>query len=171
MAKFALKIPGLKKFNHLATTNIFVLAIRLVQIFFSGCILGIMAYYISQQNSRKEKVPRSFVFSLIVPIFSILTQFNYILDYNYYLFFLWDFAISMGYLISFFWLFDKVEDYLPCKWGAFNPFGTDRCAQTRSVLVMQIIETVLWFTTAVFAAFQVYRTKKTMTEKVMEAFA
>lgn len=158
-------IPKLRTIKSLATVNLFVLAVRLVQLFFAGVILGIMAYFINLENQAKSRVTRSFIFSLVTPIFSIITQFNYLIDYDYFLFFVWDFAICLGYLISFFWLYDTVQDYLTCKWGSFNPFGNDRCAQVRSVMVMQIIESVLWLTTSVIAGYDVWRAKRLIKKK------
>lgn len=154
------RTPKVVYVRSLATTNLFVLAIRLVQVFFAGVILGIMAYYISLLSKDKAYIPSSFTFSLVVPVFAIVTQFVYCFKFDHYLYFIWDLAIGLGFLISFFWLHDYVRDQLTCGWGSFNPFGSDRCAQTRSVFVMQIILAVLWAATSVLQAFAVWRAKR-----------
>lgn len=152
--------PKVVYIRSLATINLFVLAIRLVQVFFAGCVLGIMAYYISLLNQQSAHVPYSFTFALVVPCFAILTQFIYCFRFNHKLYFIWDFCIGIGFLLSFFWFFDGVRGSLSCSWGAFNPFGTDRCAQTRSVFVMQIILTVLWMVTSIITVFADWRSKR-----------
>ncbi|VVT51597.1 uncharacterized protein SAPINGB_P003149 [Magnusiomyces paraingens] len=154
------KTPQVVYIRSLATINLFVLAIRLVQIFFAGVILGIMAYYLNILHNDKTHIPSSFIFALVVPVFAILTQFIYCFRFEHHLYFLWDLAIGLGFLISFFWFHDTVSDQLSCGWGAFNPFGSDRCAQTRSVFVMEIILTVLWIATAAIQAFGIWRTKR-----------
>lgn len=153
-------VPKVKVIRSLATVNLFVLSIRLVQIFFEGVVLGIMAYYIQLLNDANSSIPSSFTFLLVACVFAIITQFIYCFKYTHNLYFLWDFAIALGFLIGFFWLYDYVKDTLPCGWGAFNPFGSDRCAQTRSVLVICIILACLWLGTSIINAFSVWKKKR-----------
>ncbi|VVT50634.1 uncharacterized protein SAPINGB_P002829 [Magnusiomyces paraingens] len=150
----------IRRVESLATSNILLILVRFSQIFFAGVILGIMASYIKTQRKAHETVYRSYVFALCVPVFSLTTQIIYCLEYERILYFLWDFAIGLGYLVSMFWLYDKVEDYLICRWGSFNPFGSDWCPQTRSVIVAQIIQASLWAATAAYGFYGVYKTKK-----------
>lgn len=153
------------RLKSLATANLFILAIRLVQVFFAGCVTGIMAYYIKLNTGSGEKAPSPFVFSLVVAVSAIVTQLIYCFSFYHRLTFLWDAAVGCGFIISMFWNLNYVSP-LSCKWGAFNPFGTDRCAQTRSVLVMQIILAIMWFITSFIGAFQLWRLSKAPAQKL-----
>lgn len=150
-------IPKVTRLTSLASTNLFVLAIRLVQFFFSGVVLGVMAYYINLQLTSGYKASSPYIFVLVVAAFAMLTQFAYCFSYNHNLFFLWDWFLAVFWILSFFWLLNFVSDDLYCGWSSFNPFGGDRCAQTRSVLIIQIIETILW---AITGAIQLYDTRR-----------
>lgn len=161
-------VPKFSQLSALASTNLFVLALRLVQFFFSGVVLGVLAYYIDIQRSNHEKSSSPYVFSLVVATISMLTQFLYCFTYEHQLYFLWDLCNAVGWLLAFFWLLDFVGDGLTCGWGAFNPFGGDRCSQTRSVLVMQIIVAVMWFVTSGVQAYKVWKHRghKMVSEKI-----
>lgn len=159
-----LKLRNIK--DSFTTSNAFILLIRFVQLFFGGVILGIMAYYINLQRLAHQRVLRAYTFALTSAVMALATQLLYCIDYEHTLFFVWDLAVGLGYLIAMFWLLDTTEPYLWCKWSSFNPFGADRCAQTRSVLVMQIIETCLWCATAAFGFYKVYQTKRELLQKL-----
>ena len=161
-------LPKVTRLTSLASTNLFVLALRLVQFFFSGVVLGVMAYYINMQIKAvpAEKASSPFIFVLVVATFSMMTQFMYCFSYQHRLFFLWDAALSVGWILSFFWLLNFVSSSLDYGWGAFNPFGSDRCSQTRSVLVIQIILCVLWAVTAAIQAYDVWRGKRVIATKI-----
>lgn len=159
-------LPKVTHLTSLASTNLFVLALRLVQFFFSGVVLGVMAYYISTQLSAGQDASSPFIFVLAVACFSMATQFAYCFSYQHKLFFLWDFFIAIFWILSFFWLLNSVSPSLTCGWGAFNPFGSDRCSQTRSVLVIQIILTVLWAVSGAIQAYDVWRGKRIIATKI-----
>lgn len=159
-------LPKVTKLTALASTNLFVLAIRLVQFFFAGVVLGVMAYYIDTQLAAKTDASSPYIFALVVAAFSMFTQFAYCFSYQHKLFFLWDLFIGVFWILSFFWLLNFVSGSLTCGWGAFNPFGADKCAQTRAVLVIQIILTVLWIATAAIQAFDVWRNKRVIATKI-----
>lgn len=161
--KFA---PHMKRLSELASTNLFVLALRLIQFFFSGVVLGIMAYYIDLQRKQGRSASSPFVFSLVVAIISMATQFLYCFSYEHNFFWLWDEGNAIAWLLAFFWLLNFVGGSLPCGWSSFNPFGSDRCAQTRSVLVIQIIMAVSWVVTGAFSAFKVWKHKGHHARKV-----
>lgn len=150
------------RLRSLASTNLLILAIRLVQFFFAGVVLGIMAYYIDTQRSDGEKASSPYVFSLVVVITALLTQIIYCFNYQHRLFFLWDIAIAIAILLSFFWFLNSAQQYLECGWSSFNPFGSDRCSQTRSVFVMQIILAILWFLTGAIQAYDVWRARRSL---------
>lgn len=157
---------GIKYVRRLTTVNLFVFVIRLVQSFFAGVVTGIMAYYIHLLKLAHQTVPAHFIFALVVPVFALTTQIIYCLEYEHNLYFLWDLCTAIGFLLSFFWFYDGVRSTLTCGWGAFNPFGADRCAQTRSVLVMQIILASLWLCTALMGAYSRIRNKKELIAKL-----
>lgn len=150
-------IPHISSLSALASANLFVVAIRLVQFFFTGVVLGIMAYYIHLELSLKESASSPFCFTLVVAIVSMITQFAYCVWAEHRLLWLWDVCNGIGWLLSFFWLLNFVGSELTCSWKAFNPFGSDRCAQTRSVLVIQIIVAILWFLTGACQLYRVWR--------------
>lgn len=164
--RFPLQDAQVKYIRKLTTVNLFIFAIRLVQIFFEGVVVGILSYYSNLFRISQSKVPSHFIFALVVSVFAILTQFIYCFNYEHKLYFLWDLCVAVGFVVSFFWLYDGVESSLTCKWGAFNPFGSDRCAQTRSVFVMEIILAVLWLVTAVVGGFANWRAKKELVAKI-----
>lgn len=159
-------LPKITKLTALASTNLFVLALRLVQFFFSGVVLGIMAYYINTQIQDGDSASSPYVFTLVVSAFAMLTQFMYCFSYQHRLFFLWDIFLAVFWILSFFWLLNYVNPNLTCKWGSFNPFGSDRCAQTRSVLVLQIVQTALWALSGAIQAYDVFRGKRYIATKV-----
>lgn len=150
-------LPKVTRLTSLASTNLFVLAIRLVQFFFSGVVLGVMSYYINLQLTSGYKASSPFIFVLVVAAFAIFTQFGYCFSYNHRLFFLWDLFLAVFWILSFFWLLNSVSNDLYCGWGSFNPFGGDRCAQTRSVLIIQIVQTILWAITGFIQAYDTWR--------------
>lgn len=157
--------PKVTRLTALASTNLFVLAIRLVQFFFSGVVLGVMAYYIELQRDAGETPESPFIFTLAVSVFAILTQFIYCFSYQHRLYFLWDICIAIAILLSFFWLLNAVDDSLTCGWSSFNPFGSDRCAQTRSILIIQIVLAILWAITGLIQAYDVWRGKRILATK------
>lgn len=159
-------LPKFTKLTSLASTNLFVLAIRLVQIFFEGVVLGVIADYISIQLSEGLSASSPYVFTVVVSCFSILTQFAYCFSYQHKLFFMWDAVIAVFWIMSFFWLLNMVGDYLSCGWSSFNPFGADRCSQTRSVLIIQIVLTILWAITSAIQGFDVWRGKRIIAAKI-----
>lgn len=164
--RFPLQDASVKYVRRLTTVNLFIFAIRLVQVFFEGVIVGILSYYVTLFRQSGQHVPSHFTFSLVVGVFAILTQVIYCFNYEHKLYFLWDLGTCVGFVVSFFWFYDGVEGSLTCKWGAFNPFGADRCAQTRSVFVMQIILASLWFFTALMGGYANWRARKELVAKV-----
>lgn len=140
MANYAAKL------RSLATVNLAILAIRLIQFFFAGMILGLMGYFIHQELKAGKSATSPYCFVLVVAIVTIITHFVYCFSFYHKLTFLWDLALATGWLISFFWVLNYVQP-LPCTWSAFNPFGSDHCAQVRAVLIIQIVISVLWYIT------------------------
>lgn len=134
------------KLRSLATVNLAVLAIRLIQFFFAGMELGLMAYFIQQELSVGDEASSPYCFVLVIAVVNIITHFIYCFSFYHKLTFLWDLAIATGWLISFFWMLNYVQP-LSCGWSAFNPFGDDHCSQQRAVLVIQIVISVLWYLT------------------------
>ncbi|CAN6645834.1 hypothetical protein TRVA0_021S01244 [Trichomonascus vanleenenianus] len=152
-------MPPIAKLKSLATTNLAVLCLRLVQFFFAGVEVGIMGYYIKLQLSNGDKASSPYIFVLVVGVFTMLTQFIYCFNYYHRMTFLWDAAVATGWLLSFFWLLNYVSP-LACGWSSFNPFGSDKCGQTRSVLTMEIILAVLWFFTAFLGLLDLFKARR-----------
>ena len=138
--------------KSLATTNLAILSLRLIQFFFAGVVVGIMGFFIKQQIIVGLLASSPYIFVLVVGVVTMLTQFIYCFSVRLLLAFAWDGALATGWLISFFWLLNFVQP-LPCGWNAFNPFGSSQCGQTRSVLVIQIVLAILWYLTAVVGLF------------------
>lgn len=153
------------KLRALASTNLFILATRLVQFFFAGVVMGIMAYYIDQQRKEGLKASSPYVFSLFVTITAMLTQIIYCFNIQGNLFYLWDGALGVAFLLSFFWYLNFAGGYLTCKWTAFNPFGSDRCGQIRAVFIIQIILAILWFFTGTLQAIALFRSRRYVAAK------
>lgn len=159
-------LPKVTYLTALASTNLFVLAIRLVQFFFSGVVLGVIASYIDLQLKAGDDASSPYIFILTVAAISMATQFGYCFSYQHKLFFLWDLFLAVFWILSFFWLLNFVSGSLTCSWTAFNPFGSDKCAQTRSVLVIQIVLTLLWTITGLIQAYDVHRGKRVYATKI-----
>jgi hypothetical protein len=134
------------KLRSLATVNLAILAIRLIQFFFAGMVMGLMAFFIQQEIKAGQDASSPYCFVLVVAVVTIITHFIYCFSFYHKLTFLWDLALATGWLISFFWVLNFVQP-LPCSWSAFNPFGEDHCSQQRAVLVIQIVISVLWYIT------------------------
>lgn len=164
--RFPLQNASVKYIRKITTVNLFIFVVRLVQIFFEGVTVGILAYFIQLFHQNNQRVPSHFVFSLVAGVFAILTQIIYCFRYEHKLYFLWDLGVAVGFVVSFFWFYDGVGGQLTCKWGSFNPFTADRCVQTRSVFIMQIILAVLWLFTSLMGALANWRSKKELIAKV-----
>jgi hypothetical protein len=154
------------KLRSLASTNLFILALRLIQFFFGGVVMGIMAYYIDIQLKAGLKAPSPYVFSLVVALSALFTQIIYCFSFEMKKAFVWDVAVGIGFLLSFFWFLNFAGGYLSCGWSSFNPFGSDRCAQTRSVFILQIILAILWFLTGLLQAIDFIRARRYVAAKV-----
>jgi hypothetical protein len=144
------------RLRSLATTNLAVLVLRLIQFFFAGMEVGIIAYWIKTQRANGLDASSPYVFTLVVGVGTMLTQFLYCFDRTHRLLCLWDVCIGVAWILSFFWLLNFVSP-LSCAWSAFNPFGTDHCGQVRAVLVIQIVLCVLWLLTALIGLVGLFR--------------
>jgi hypothetical protein len=136
------------KVKSLATTNLLILIFRLVQFFFAGVVCGIVAWYIHQQTTPTGSASSPYVFSIIVAIATILTQFIYCIDFSHRLVFLWDLVLGYTWIMAFVWLLDSSRP-LPCGWSAFDPFGNAGCGKIRGVLIFQIVLACMWIITAI----------------------
>lgn len=143
----------------LATTNLIILILRLVQVFFAGIVLGIMANFIKDQKNNGDSASSPYVFDLVVATASILTQIIYCFNFYHRLVCLWDICLAVGWLLSMFWLLNK-ENPISCSWSAFNPFGTNSCGQIRGVLISQIVEAVVWFITGAVGVIAIIRANR-----------
>lgn len=147
------KKPGLVQ--SLASTNLAVLMLRLMQFFFAGVVTGIMAYFIKTQKNAGTSPANSYTFSLVVGVTTMFTQFLYCANLQLLVLFFWDAAIATGWILAMFWLRDY-ESPLPCAWSAFNPFGSSHCGQVRAVMAFQIVSGCLWYLSAAVGAFNWY---------------
>lgn len=150
---------ALVKLKSLATTNLAVLCLRLVQFFFAGMEVGLMGYFIKNQLEDGKDASSPCVFILVVGVFTMITQFTYCFAFYHSYVWLWDAAIATGWLISFFWYYNFVKP-IDCEWKAFNPFGADHCGQIRAVLVIQLVIACLWYLTAALGLWTLFKNKK-----------
>lgn len=156
-------IARLKSF---ATTNLAILALRLIQFFFAGVEVGVVAYWIKTQRDNGMDASSPYVFTLVVGVGTIVTQFIYCFNTTHRLLFLWDVCIGVAWILAFFWMLNFVSP-LSCAWSAFNPFGADHCGQVRAELVLQIVLCVLWFLTGLIGFVSLFRRPRA-TELVVE---
>lgn len=147
------------KLKSLATTNLAVLCLRLVQFFFAGMEVGLMGYFIKNQLAEDKDPSSPYVFVLVVGVFTMITQFVYCFAFYHSYVWLWDVAVGTGWIISFFWLLNAANP-IPCDWSAFNPFGSSHCGQVRAVLVIQIVLACLWYLTAACGLWTLFKNKK-----------
>lgn len=147
------KKPGMMQ--SLASTNLAVLMLRLMQFFFAGMITGIMAYFIKNQHKAGMTASSPYVFVLVVGVTTMFTQFVYCISLQILVLFFWDAAIATGWIVSMFWLLN-FENPMPCGWNAFNPFGSSQCGQIRAVLAFQIVSACLWYLSALVGAYNWY---------------
>lgn len=151
------------KLKSLASTNLFILALRLVQFFFAGMEVGLMGFYIKSEIDVGESASSPFVFVLVIGVVVMMTQFAYCFTFTHPHLYFWDMALATAWIVSFFWLLNFEQPTLNCSWSAFNPFGADHCGQTRAVLIIQIVLGCLWYLTAgigLFTLFQNSRARK-----------
>lgn len=147
------------KFKSLASTNLAVLALRLVQFFFAGMEVGLMGYFIKDQTSAGKSASSPYCFVTVVGVITMLTQFIYCFNIYHVHLFLWDACLATAWLLSFFWLLNA-ESPISCSWSAFNPFGSDHCGQIRAVLVIQIVLAVLWYLTALLGLWTLIKARR-----------
>lgn len=147
------------KFKSLTNINLLILAIRLVQFFFAGMEVGLMGYYIKQELDGGDEASSPFCFMLVVGVMTMIMQFVYCFEFYLEHMFLLDLTVATFWIISFFWMLNYLNP-LPCGWGAFNPFGSNHCGQSRAVLIIAIVLSVMWYGTAAMGVFNFFKRKK-----------
>ncbi len=133
------------------SVNIYVLFLRFIQFFFAGMIIGVCAYYIKVCRKYHQSIPMGVNFALVIGVIAIVTLFAYLfvnIRKMHSLFF-WDIAMFVFWLLSFFWLKDKLHPVMKCSWKHANPFTGNNCQQFQAVLVFEIVCCALWGLTAI----------------------
>lgn len=137
---------GLVEYKRLNGYRVFIFPLRLAQVVGALILFGMSAYLMSEAGKNHAAVPSLFIFTLAVPIITLLSSVYHLGNHDGIMLPIVDLSFALFYVVLALWFRDYVKHFTDCETTEFvvDPFSKVSCNRLNGTFFVIVLSSGVW---------------------------